>query len=240
MFLILPAVMAIAPALILLFYYYRQDKARPEPKNLIFRVFVLGVLSIIPAVIIEVLTSFIGDLAGIRGILRAAFTAFIVAAFCEEYIKYFVVTRFIYKNKHFDERIDGIVYTIVASLGFACLENILYVFEGGITTAVMRAFTAIPLHALASGIMGWYIGQAKFAADRRTERQLLRRGLTVAILIHGWYDFVLMAEPWLGWIPMLTIAPLLISSFFVLKKLIKRALDQDKRESDEADFKPEY
>jgi RsiW-degrading membrane proteinase PrsW (M82 family) len=109
------------------------------------------------------------------------------------------------------------------------MENILYVMGGGIGTALTRAITAIPLHATASGLMGYYLGRAKFAPSPQQERALINRGLRVAIFVHGTYDFLLFSAPVLGTLPLLGLIPLLLGAFLVLRSRIRIALDEDRR-----------
>ena len=229
MHLILAEALAIIPALAILSYYYRQDKRKPEPKGLVTRIFLLGIIVTLPVIVAELL---IGHLEGFLGQIPLAvhfFRAFVVAAFCEEWFKLLIIKRFAYRDMHFDEIMDGIVYATVASLGFACLENILYVLDGGIQVAVLRAFSAVPMHALASGMMGYYVGQAKFAPDQRQERVFFRKGLWAAICIHGIYDFIIFASPDVYPLLGFSIFPLLIVVFFMLRRKIKLAIAEDIR-----------
>ncbi|MBA7471104.1 Protease PrsW [subsurface metagenome] len=219
--------MAIAPAFFLLIYYYKQDKNRPEPKGLIIKVFLIGIGSMVPAILLELVVSRFEGLFVQWPLLYFAFDAFIVAALSEEYIKLTVVRLAVYNNVNFDEAMDGIVYTVVASLGFACMENILYVLDGGWTTALLRAFTAVPMHALCSGMMGFYIGQAKFAPSKQEEKRLQNRGLWIAIAIHGAYDFLLFIVALYGLLPAFGIFPILIGTYIALRKKIKSAREED-------------
>ena len=91
---------------------------------------------------------------------------FLFVALPEEFAKFLVVKKVAYDHSKFNEIMDGITYCIVASMGFAAFENINYTFQFGIGTGIMRAFTAVPAHALFSGIMGYYIGVAKFTKNR--------------------------------------------------------------------------
>ena len=95
--------MAIAPALILVVYYYRQDRRKPEPKGLIVKVFLFGILSTIPAILLELAVSTLEDLVSWWRLLYYLFEAFVVAAICEELIKLWVVKTVAYNNVHFDE-----------------------------------------------------------------------------------------------------------------------------------------
>ena len=221
--------LAAAPALLLVRYYYRQDRERPEPKGLVVRIFLLGIAATFAAIPLELLMSVFQGLFADFPLLTALFKAFVVAALVEEYLKLTIVRIFAYRNPNFDEIMDGVVYTVVASLGFACMENILYVMGGSIGTALTRAVTAVPLHATASGLMGYYIGRAKFAPSRPMERALISKGLRSAIFVHGSYNFLLFAVPFLGTWLLVGLIPLLLGAFLVLRSRIRIALDEDQR-----------
>lgn len=219
--------LAVIPALFLVRYFYRQDNLRPEPKGLVTKIFFFGLLSTIPIIILELSVAMFKGFFNFHPLAAYAFRAFFVAALCEESMKFFVVKKFAYNKVAFDEVMDGIVYTVVASLGFACMENIIYVMRGGISIVAARAFTAIPLHALASGIMGYYIGQAKFSASKKIERSLFLMGITFAIIIHGSYNFVLFATPEFGTFSAFLILPILVSSYLFIRKKIRAAKSED-------------
>jgi RsiW-degrading membrane proteinase PrsW (M82 family) len=153
--------------------------------------------------------------------------AFVVAGLCEEFIKLCVVKKFAYNNVHFDEVMDGIVYTVVASLGFACMENILYVMGSDIQVAVLRAVTAVPMHSFCSGLMGYYIGKAKFAESKKQERVFLYKGLAIAVFLHGLYNFCIFISAIWGFAFSLLIFPIIIVAFLKLKGKIKMALKED-------------
>ncbi len=227
MYVAIPIVLAIVPSLLLVWYYYRQDRRKPEPKGLIIKTFLLGIVVTLPVIIVELLVSLFEGFFSWFPLLYYCFKAFVVAAFCEEAFKLLIVKKYAYNQVHFDEMMDGVVYTIVASLGFACMENILYVIGDGVTVAILRAFTALPMHAVASGMMGYYIGKAKFADDKTQERSFLYKGLWIAILIHGLYDFFIFASPVLGSIWGFAIFPLLIWTFIRLRSKIKSAIKED-------------
>jgi RsiW-degrading membrane proteinase PrsW (M82 family) len=224
--------LAAAPALLLVRYYYRQDRERPEPKGLVVRIFLFGIVATFVAIPLELLMSLFQELLAEYPLLTALFKAFVVAALVEEYLKLTVVRVFAYRHRAFDEIMDGVVYTVVASLGFACMENILYVMGGTLGTALIRAVTAVPLHATASGLMGYFIGQAKFAESPRMERALMNRGLRIAIFVHGTYDFLLFSAPVLGTWLMVGIIPLILGAFLILRSRIRVALEKDRQRSE--------
>ncbi len=219
--------MAVLPSVVLLVYFVRLDKARPEPRGEVVRAFFLGVFSTLPAVILEFLTETFLRPWIISPLVYAMAEAFFVAALCEEGTKLFIVRSFIYKRKDFDEAMDGIVYTVAAGLGFACMENVLYVASGGMTVALVRAFTAVPLHTICSVLLGYSVGMARFVPTAAEEQSLMFRGLVAAVLMHGAYDFFLFASPVLGGLSTAAVFPLLFAGIFMVRKRVHLALAYD-------------
>ena len=150
----------------------------------------IGVLSVIPAAIIEGVLMYLYQ--GPAGIRKTAYTAFLVAGFTEEAFKYSAFLLFIWRDRNFNEKFDGIVYAVYISLGFAAIENVLYVFGGGYGVGLLRALTAVPAHALFGIMMGYYFGQAKFSTRYRTARVIA--AFIVPFIFHGLYDFLLMGN----------------------------------------------
>jgi RsiW-degrading membrane proteinase PrsW (M82 family) len=221
--------LAIGPALALLVYYYRQDKAKPEPIGMIFIVYLMGCLSVVAAIALEMLVDWLfRPLIGGFIFISILVKSFIIAGLIEEWLKLFVVRRFVFNHSCFDEVMDGIVYTVVAGLGFATVENVFFVLDGGLPIAITRAFTALPLHALAGGLMGYYIGKAKFAENPEEKKKLFRIGLFNAVMLHGFYDLIVFSGVEYGLTIFIALPVLLIFAFIKLRKLIKQALDEDK------------
>jgi RsiW-degrading membrane proteinase PrsW (M82 family) len=182
-------IIALAPVFIIAIYIYIRDKYEREPVRLLLLSLIAGCIITIPVAFIEGLIASAGrDLSGWAS---AAWTAFIVAACTEELFKFLALFLLIWRNRHFNEKFDGIVYACFISLGFAGVENILYVTDGGMSVGVTRAFTAIPAHALFGVLMGYHFGLARFYPKERTERLIL--ALFIPILVHGIYDFILMS-----------------------------------------------
>lgn len=123
-----------------------------------------------------------------NSILFSFVSCFIGIGLVEEYSKFIFVRYYTYKKKDFNEPFDGIVYCVMVSMGFATLENILYVYKGGESVAWMRMFTAVPMHAVFAIFMGYFMGIQKFY----NKKNFAIIGLLIAALIHGIYDFVLM------------------------------------------------
>ncbi|MBL8685206.1 MAG: PrsW family intramembrane metalloprotease [Myxococcales bacterium] len=180
---------AVVPSLMLIWYFRSRD-VYPEPAGVLWRTFFLGVLTVIPVLIVALpIASFI---KGVGDPITAGFlSAFLTAAGPEELFKLLVVVGYAARHKEFDEPMDGVVYGAVASLGFATLENILYVSSGGLGVAVMRAILAVPGHAFMGAIMGYYVGQAKFRPNEKGK--LLALAYFVPFVLHGLYDWPLLA-----------------------------------------------
>ncbi|MEN8116468.1 MAG: PrsW family glutamic-type intramembrane protease [Bacteroidota bacterium] len=180
-------IISLAPVVIIAAYIYFRDKYEKEPLRLLLFALLAGALTVIPILFIERFLDTVTNL--FSGLLAAAWKAFVVAAFSEELFKYLALYILIWKSKEFNEKFDGIVYATYVSLGFAAVENVLYVTGGGIETGIMRAITAVPAHAIFGITMGFYFGLAKFY--ERERRSLKQKALIYPIVLHGIYDFIL-------------------------------------------------
>ncbi|HYO68741.1 MAG TPA: PrsW family intramembrane metalloprotease [Archangium sp.] len=184
---------AVVPSLLLLWYVYARDR-NPEPRGLLLETFLLGAAICVPVVPVAMWLESLGREWETGVWSTALVRAFLGAAIPEELFKYLVLRRYVWNKPAFDEPLDGVVYGTTASLGFATLENILYVGDGGLGVAVLRALTAVPQHAFTGVIMGAFVGRARFAQDEAQRFGLLAAGLGWAILLHGAYDTFLMTE----------------------------------------------
>ena len=183
-------IISLAPIAILLSYIWFRDKYEKEPFRMLFTALILGALSVLPVLIMEeFLMEFMPLFAGT---FQVFWNAFVVAAFSEELFKLVFLYLLIWKSREFNEKFDGIVYAVFISLGFAAVENIMYVFEYGIHVGWTRAFTAVPAHFLFGICMGFYVGLAKFYPNRK--KRLMRAALLYPLLLHGCYDFILMMD----------------------------------------------
>ena len=173
--------LAIAPAFFILWHFYHADKYKHESKRLLGGTFLLGAVFVIPAVFIEILFKRPSLSAGVL----VVFYYFVLhVGLVEELMKFISVRIYSYRSKQFDEPMDGIVFGVAAALGFATVENILYVLNGGIWTAVFRAIVSVPVHAFCGAILGFYLGEAKI----RDRPLLALYGLLFAALLHGLFD----------------------------------------------------
>ena len=185
-------VLAIAPAIFIAWYLYRKDRYEPEPLHLLAGVFFLGALSVIPAALLELPFD------------STIFTSAVIAPLVEECLKFSVVFFVMYRNPEFDEPMDGIVYAAAAGLGFATIENIFYVLDGGVAVGILRAVASVPGHVIFSCIWGFALGRAKFwPASQRGG--IIFTGLAGAILLHGIFNFSLEYFELLGLIMILVV-----------------------------------
>lgn len=220
-------ILALLPALYLIIFVYQHDKVEKEPISLLLKLLFFGALSIVPTVIVgTILELLLGILLPIDSAVYNFFYMFIVVALVEEYWKRWAAER-AWNHPAFNYRFDAIVYCVSAALGFAALENLLYVSEGGLSTAILRAVTAVPSHAIDGVIMGIFFGEAKICEMRGNlagKKYYRRLSLLMPMLAHGYYDFCL------------TSGSLLMLLFFIIfvialdvwaVKYIKRASAED-------------
>jgi RsiW-degrading membrane proteinase PrsW (M82 family) len=183
---------AIAPAFIIIIFIYVKDKYEKEPKRIMLYSFLLGaIISILISTILYVFFDYFLPLPDDNSIAQQFIKAFFVVALIEEFSKYVIVRYYSQPRKAFNEPFDGIVYAVLVSMGFAMVENLIYVFQGGWEAALIRAFTAVPAHATFGVLMGYFMGKAKFNGKRIADNLI---GLSLAILFHGAYDFFLFIK----------------------------------------------
>lgn len=180
---------SITPVLIFLYLIVKKDKNK-EPIGLLAKCFFGGFLSVIIALIIDVPMMKIGT-AFQSPLFKSFYDAFFEAAIPEEFAKFIILYWIIWKSKFFDEHYDGIIYAVFVSLGFALVENIMYVSEHGIGIAFMRAILAVPGHGLFAVAMGYFLSLAKFNKQTNVQKYLVL-SLVVPMGLHGTYDFLLM------------------------------------------------
>lgn len=219
--------LAVVPAVFLLWYFLYLADSKPGSSAVVLKVFFAGIFSIFPVVAMEIMISKINVYYQWSQFIYFFFEAFIVAGLVEEYIKMQIVKFMAFYKGRIHKIIDGITFTIAASLGFACIENILYVFGNNWETAIARGVTSVPLHAVASGTMGYYIGLARFARNKGQERMLLNVGLWQAIMIHGLYNFLILISPLFGAMFAAFVIPMVIFLYIRLKTRIFQAQELD-------------
>lgn len=193
-------IIAIVPAAIIVVGLYFSDRYDREPFKMLFKTYVFGALAVIPTIFVEEILNALNIFPGVVG---SFYTAFIVAGFTEEYFKRLVVMKTSYNTEFFNEKLDGIVYAVFSSMGFATVENIIYVvyrFSYNPYIGLYRGILSVPAHGVFAVTMGYYLSLAKFATNEERRKSNLRKSLIMPMIFHGIYDFILMAN-----LPQLTI-----------------------------------
>ena len=199
----------LAPSIIWLLLFLLNDKY-PEPKKMILKVFFYGMLAAIIVVFLvalpyELIAAKIAESSLVESpeaflVLVSVIASIIIAPVSEELAKYLVVRLKIIAHSEFDEPVDAIIYMIVAALGFSATENLLYLSEYlldqavtdpyPLTFAITRFTGATILHALCSGLVGYYIAMSFFNLKNRAK--LILKGLLIAMALHGLFNFFML------------------------------------------------
>ncbi len=186
-------ILALAPAVILIFAVYQKDRLEKEPVGLLLKLFLFGALTTVSAIILELFGSFfLALLVEEGGLFYCVVDNFLITALTEEGGKYFVLKKATWNEKEFNYTFDSIVYSVVISLGFAAIENMLYLLGETMDVAIMRALLSVPGHAIFAVYMGYYYGYAKYCEVRgnvKSTTENLRKALFIPVFIHGFYDF---------------------------------------------------
>lgn len=172
----------IAPVVALMSFFYLKDQFQ-EPIPVIIRSFILGALLVFPIMFVQ----YAMDREGI--FMNVYLESFIQAAFLEEFLKWFIFMFAMYHHEEFDDHYDGIVYAVAISLGFASVENILYLLTNGVEYGFSRAIFPVSSHALFGVIMGYYFGKAKLSESHTNLNRAI--AFFLPFLLHGIYNSLL-------------------------------------------------
>ncbi|MGE8204353.1 glutamic-type intramembrane protease PrsW [Heyndrickxia sp. NPDC080065] len=202
----------IAPGLALLSYFYLRDQYEHEPILSVFKAFIFGAFLTFPIMFIQHVLQmehvFQGNISN----------AFINIALLEEFFKWFILFFVVYQHEDFNEPYDGVVYGASVSLGFATVENILYLVADGVGAAIGRALLPVSSHALFGVMMGYYFGKAKFTLDRK-RKQTLFFSFIIPHLLHGFYDYIILSNT--KWIYYMI--PFMLFLWWIALKKVKHA-----------------
>lgn len=187
--------LALAPTIGIILWIYLKDKYDREPIIVLGKFFILGVFISIIAITLESVLIKVNIFNGYSSII---YMSFVVAALVEEGLKAIVLIPNLLREKHFNERLDGIIYSIFLSLGFATVENIIYIFYEDANTALQlgltRALISVPAHIMFAITMGYYISEYRFTNNSIKKREYIILSVLLPILLHGIFDFILMIE----------------------------------------------
>jgi len=191
----------ILPSLIWLSYYLRKD-LHPEPKKMILKIFLWGALITVPVFFVQLGLASLLDKININALIKSSLYWFLIIAFSEEFFKYLVIRIQVINSPDLDEPLDIMLYMVVAALGFAAVENILYLFSPAgpmsfnqmisrtLLVDLVRFIGAIFLHTLCSAVIGYSL--AISFCEVKMKKIYLVAGIFMATLLHGIYDFSIM------------------------------------------------
>lgn len=183
---------AIAPGLALFSYFYLRKQIAREPSRTLFHTFIYGAIMTFPIL-------FIQHVFEEENVFHSDFLRNVIfTSSLEEFFKWIVIFIFIYKIIEFEDAYDGILYGASVSLGFATMENVLYLLSFGLDTAFIRALLPVSSHALFGVVMGYYFGRAKFFSKRSQQKLFLLYALLAPLLLHILYNAILLLyDHWL-------------------------------------------
>ena len=216
----------ILPSILIILFFVNSDKFK-EPKSEIIKVFIFGILITIPAYI---LNTFLGDFwYNNTKVSQNLISSFLTAAPVEEGLKLSILYYFVYKMKDFNEPLDGIVYGVTASLGFATLENIYYVYlladhfqTTSMALAVVRSFSAVPAHAVFGIFMGYFF--MKYSFIKKGDNLFF--AFIVPFVLHGCYNLFIASNFFVS-------LSLVIIAWIVALRLFSRLKKTQKRKRKE-------
>jgi protease PrsW len=214
--------LAVAPGVAVCLFIFSLNRLGKAAMRYLLTAFFLGAAATLPALVAQLLADDVRIEPWRHNILSYIWFAFGVVAFSEEGSKFLVLRFYAYPKKIFREPFDGVIFGVMIGMGFATVENIEYVRQFGLETGVSRFFLAIPAHASFAVLMGYPVGRAKFAPSGPSEKKalganqsdywpkgrrafgplvahqrkvgLLLKGLGMAVLFHGSFDFFLFLQ----------------------------------------------
>ena len=210
-----------APSLWFVVRVSRRDGSIHGARRFVWQALLCGLGAAVPVLLLLFFAEpYVRALApGSETLVSLLVSSFLVAGLTEELFKLLAVQTCIVHRPEFDEATDGIRYTVAVSLGLAFLENAFYLTQP-LPIVVLRSVFAVATHATASGVLGYFVGKAAF--DRNAAGSpvpTLLKGLALAALIHGGYDFLLR----LGGGFAVLLVPWVVVWALVLSRLFHRA-----------------
>ncbi len=225
---------ALLPAILLFIYMWRKD-AHPEPVSQLLGATLLGVVVCIPVSFAEMAAQYalFGEFESeVVSLGDCAIDAFFVAALPEEGFKLLVLWLFLRRNAFYDEHYDGIVYAVCVGLGFAGVENILYLFSNmdeWQSVAFARALLAVPGHYAFGVLMGYYYSRYHFGGKHTSDAI---KTLAMPVLAHGIYDTIAFSQQLDNLVGSVSFVVLIIFCIVMHKIAQRRIREQVARDRD--------
>ena len=214
---------AALPVVLICLYVYKKDIEK-EPKTLLRKLMLWGVFSIIPIVIVEVILDLFFGITGEESFTTIFIYCFIGVGLIEELGKWIISCEVVYRDKEFNESYDAIVYSVFVSLGFALIENLLYVLSNGVGIGLLRAFTSVPAHTCTGVLMGYYLGKTKVEEVNNNISKSKRNmfySILIPALLHTMYDSLVFTKNFNIILFLGFTALLYIISIILIKKVSK-------------------
>jgi RsiW-degrading membrane proteinase PrsW (M82 family) len=229
---------SIIPVVVIMYYVYSRDKF-PEPLKVVSIIFLLGIATVFPIWLLIPIVEGFAEKLYLTGESPYFYQSFVRAAFLEETAKWMVLLVFCIKRNEFNEPMDALIYGVAVSLGFAAFENWIYVIEPmfendlelAASVAILRSFTAVPLHATAGVFMGLFLIKAVFG--KRYKKMNLLLSLLIPITIHGTYNYIIFSPNIIDYL----IVPLLILIILSVNYIFKKEREKQERKIIETEIK---
>ncbi len=197
---ILLFIISVLPVFLIGMFIYKKDKNK-EPGKLLTKLFLGGMASCLLVVIVSLILGLIfpiikADTKDLN-LVELIFNVFIGVALVEESCKWIFAYKISYNDENFDEFYDAVLYCMFVALGFACFENLLYVYSNGIEVGITRALLAVPGHACDGMFMGYYLGLSKIG-EINNRLDIKNKNLVLSIIVptitHGIYDYCIFSR----------------------------------------------
>lgn len=192
-------ILALFPVLLLGYYIYEKDTLK-EPKKLLLKLFLAGLISSGLVIVIDICIEAIcpkfylfSDSYEMNKLITFLLV-FLEIGFLEEIVKWYFIRVIGYENKEFDQIYDIIVYSCYLALGFAFFENLFYVLDGGIRVGILRGLIAVPAHAAFGVFMGYFLGKARLSKDKKSYFKYIFLSIFIPSILHTIYDYLLLFE----------------------------------------------
>ncbi len=211
--------LALLPGFVLVVYFKKKDAFQPEPWSVIWRSFFAGAVLTLPAGFIEV--ALMDEPSG-HAFLPMLFYCMVVIALVEELCKLAGILAVPARDPHFDEPVDGIVYGAAVAAGFATVENVFYVLDGGFGVAVIRAVLSVPLHILQGAIIGYWTARVRISKST-TPLRGYGWALFITVSTHGLFDFACLYDG-MGALLLLALPALLIVNLVIVRRYLVETL----------------
>ena len=188
----------VIPSLAWLSYYLRKD-LHPEPKKMILKIFMWGAIITVPVYFVQIGLNFVLSIFNISHLVHDPIYWFLIIALSEEFFKFFVIKMKVLNSPDYDEPLDAMLYMVISALGFAAVENILYLFspaghlpfnsilDRAVVVIIIRFLGATFLHTLCSSVIGYSLALSFY--EKKKKYSYLATGIIMATVLHGLYDF---------------------------------------------------